>query len=196
MLCKGGPRHGLPCAPQDSAVLGAAYPTSHDCPPPPGALGSAYIGALPIPFNLTTDPTGTLAANHKVASFINGQEVFCGFCSNFAGTVWKNPPFACTTNAMCAAGAGTGCPGTVACNTCKQRTSGAFGTASASPGAEHEITLFGSPAGACLADLAPHASTLVSAFCIPPAYNATVDANGDLPGPGATALGGTSQLFP
>jgi hypothetical protein len=36
----------------------------------------------------------------------------------------------------------------------------------------------------------------VSAFCIPPAFNATVDANGDLPGPGATALGGQAQLIP
>ena len=32
--CNGGPRSGLPCTPADSASLGAAYPTSHDCPPP------------------------------------------------------------------------------------------------------------------------------------------------------------------
>src|SRR6185503_4518128 len=80
--CKGGPRHGLGCTPEDSAGLGAAYPTSHDCPPPPGPLGSAYIGALPIPFNLTTDPTGTTPAAHKLATQMNFQEVFCGFCSN------------------------------------------------------------------------------------------------------------------
>jgi hypothetical protein len=183
----------MACVP-GSGALGEAYPTSHDCPPPPGALGSAYIGALPIPFNLTTDPTGTQAANHKVAEQINGQEVFCGFCTNVAGTVFKNPPTPCSSNANCAGV--TGCPGTLPCGTCKQRTSGAFGTASVNPGSEHEISLFGSPAGACIADGEPHESTLVSAFCIPPAYNATVDANGDLPGPGATALIGSTQLIP
>jgi hypothetical protein len=191
--CKGGPRHGLICTP-GSGPLGDAYPTSHDCPPPPGVLGSNYIGALPIPFNLTTDSTGALPANNKVAGHVNGHELFCGFCANNAGTVWRNPPVACTSNANCVGL--TGCPGTLGCTSCRQRTSGAFGTASANPGAEHEIKVFGSQANACLADGAPHAATLVSAFCIPPAYNATVDANGDLPGPGATALIGTSQLFP
>jgi hypothetical protein len=192
-LCMGGPRHGLACTPGSSA-LGEAYPTSHDCPPPPGAVGAQYVGALPIPFNLTTDSTGTTAAAHKVATQMNGQEVFCGFCANTAGTVWKNPPVACASNAGCTGV--TGCPGTLPCGSCRQRTSGAFGTASNNPGSEHEITLFGSPAGICLSDQMPHASTLVSAFCIPPAFNATVDANGDLPGPGATALIGQSQLIP
>jgi hypothetical protein len=58
------------------------------------------------------------------------------------------------------------------------------------------LSITGASAGACLADGAPHAATLVSAFCIPPAYNATVDANGDLPGPGAVSLPGQSQLVP
>src|SRR5206468_1311564 len=48
--CAGGPNHLLNCTPGDSASLGDAYPTSHDCPPPPGPLGATYIGALPIPF--------------------------------------------------------------------------------------------------------------------------------------------------
>jgi len=195
--CWGGPKHDQPCTPDDSASLGAAYPTSHDCPPPPGPLSANYIGALPIPFGLTTSNTGTDPKQHKVADNTeNGQERFCGFCSNRAGTVWKKPALACSNNAFCAANGGTGCPGATACNTCRQRTGGAFGTATPSPGTEHEITEIGSPAGVCISDGAAHNSTLVSVFCIPPAFNATVDANGDLPGPGAVALKGQAQLIP
>jgi len=36
----------------------------------------------------------------------------------------------------------------------------------------------------------------VSIFCIPPTFNATVDAAADLPGPGAVSLAGTAQLLP
>ena len=42
----------------------------------------------------------------------------------------------------------------------------------------------------------PHASILAGIFCIPPSYNSTVDAAGDLPGPGAIALTGEAQLLP
>jgi hypothetical protein len=38
------------------------------------------------------------------------------------------------------------------------------------------------------------ASTLVSIFCIQPTFDATVDAAGDLRGPGAVSLVGTAQL--
>jgi hypothetical protein len=51
----------------------------------------------------------------------------------------------------------------------------------------------GAPAGD-LTDSAPHASTLVSIFCIPPTFNATIDAAANLPGPGAVALPGSSEL--
>ena len=196
--CWGGSRHDMPCTPGDSASLGAAYPTSHDCPPPPGPLGAQYVGALPVPFALTTDDTGTDPKAHKVADNTqnSGQERFCGFCANSSGTVFKNPPLACPDNAFCAANGGTGCPSAgTACNSCRQRTGGAFGTASTSPGSEHEITEIGSPAGVCLDDGLPHDATLVSVFCIPPSFNPTVDANGDLPGPGAVALSGVTQLL-
>jgi hypothetical protein len=187
-LCQGGPRHGLACHP-DTSALNAAYPTSHDCPPPPGPLGSNYIGALPIPFNLTTG-TQTSTANN---TNLTGQEVFCGFCGAAFSPTFHNPPVPCANDAACTGV--TGCPGTVACSRCKQRDSGAFNLGPA-PGTEHVISVTGSAAGQCLADGAPHAATLVSAFCIPPAFNATVDANGDLPGPGAVSLPGQSQLVP
>jgi len=195
-LCQGGPRHGLACTP-DTSALSDAYPTSHDCPPPPGPLTANYIGALPIPFALTTDPSGTSTAQHKVANNTNlsGQEVFCGFCGAQFSPTFRNPPLPCTTDAECAGV--IGCPGATACNRCKQRDSGAFGpSVSPAQGTEHEITLRGSAAGVCLASPGPHAATLVSAFCIPPAYNSTVDANGDLPGPGAVSLPGMTELVP
>jgi hypothetical protein len=187
-LCQGGPRNGLACHPGTSA-LNAAYPTSHDCPPPPGAGTSNYIGALPIPFNLTTGNQTSTADNTGAV----GQEVFCGFCGSAFGPTFHNPPMACANDAACTGV--TGCPGTTACSRCKQRDSGAFNLGPA-PGTEHVISVTGSSAGVCLADAAPHAATLVSAFCIPPAYNATVDANGDLPGPGAVSLPGMATLVP
>jgi hypothetical protein len=195
-LCQGGPRHGLACHP-DTSVLSAAYPTSHDCPPPPGPLGGNYIGALPIHFNLSTgNQTMTSLLPSDVTNH-SGQELFCGFCAAPLGQNFHNPAVSCTHDSDCTGV--TGCPGTAACSRCKQRDSGFCGTSVPSnpnPGDEHVISVTGSSAGACLADAAPHAATLVSAFCIPPAFNATVDANGDIPGPGVVSLPGMSQLIP
>ena len=97
---------------------------------------------------------------------------------------WPAPadPIACTNNA--------GCPAEYP--DCVQRSAGAFGPAG---GGARTITETGSPAGD-LTDGAPHASTLASIFCIQPTFNATVDAAGDLPGPGAVTLQGQAQLLP
>ena len=82
---------------------------------------------------------------------------------------------------------------TAAPNTsCRQRNSGAFGP---NGGPARTITETGTQP-ACLTDGMPHSATLVSVFCIPPSYNSTVDAAGDLPGPGAVALTGEAQLLP
>jgi hypothetical protein len=177
--CQGGPNNGQPCTPGSSA-LGDAYPTSHDCPPPGG---NAFIGTLPIPFALTTDPSGTASQETKSSTLRNNQNVFCGFCgSAFAPTFEGPPAHACTADSDC-----TTAPFTA----CKQRTSGAFGH-----GEGTGISEKGAPAGVCIGDGAAHATTLVSVFCIPPAFNATVDANADLPGPGAVALPGMATLQP
>ena len=61
--CNGGPNQGAPCTPGDSASLGSAYPTSHDCPPASGA----FIGSLPIPFALSVDKLMQLLATPTVA---------------------------------------------------------------------------------------------------------------------------------
>ncbi len=186
-VCHGGPNNGLACTPADSA-LNDSFPTTHDCPPP----AVADIGGLPIAFALTTGTTS------KTAQTISGQNnVFCGFCRDvnnlgsgcFAGdqtAACPDPkptaPIACT--------APTDCP--AAYPDCQQRNAGAFGPAG---GGAHTITETGSPAGA-VSDGGGHPSTLVSIFCIQPTFNATVDAAGDLPGPGAVSLPGTAQLLP
>ncbi len=213
--CHGGPNDGLACTPADSA-LSQSFPTTHDCPPP--AVND--IGGLPIAFALTTGTTS------KTAQAISGQlNVFCGFCRdiNAAGTgcfegdsapgcpansgcIGAGNPFNCCTGVgagscdqtapkPCFIGSGspTACTdGNGAWPDCQQRNPGAFGPAG---GGARTITETGAPAGT-LSDGAGHASTLVSIFCIQPTFNATVDAAGDLPGPGAVSLPGTAQLLP
>jgi hypothetical protein len=100
-------------------------------------------------------------------------------------------PTPCTADANCSSfTSGCGAGGNLACNRCRQRTSGAFGA-----GAAQTITENGLSPETCIATGA-HDARLVSVFCIPPAFDTTVDANGDLPGPGAVSLPGTLQLLP
>jgi hypothetical protein len=54
--------------------------------------------------------------------------------------------------------------------------------------------MFGAPPQGSLADLAPHAMTQVGTFCVPPTFIPTVDANVDLPGPGAISIPGQIQV--
>ncbi len=173
-VCNGGANDGLSCTPGDSALNGD-YPTSHDCPPPPGK----FLGNLPIAFNLTT---GTL----KVTAFDTTAQsnVFCGFCANTAGTAFKNPPVSCTSSTDCAAVTGF--------TRCRQKDAGAF----SGDDIARTINLTGSPAAGGVTGGAPVPSTLVTAFCIPPTFNPLVDSAADLPGPGATTLIGTTQLLP
>jgi hypothetical protein len=81
---------------------------------------------------------------------------------------------------------GPACSGTF--ESCEQRNNGAFGPAG---GANRTIVAIGS-ATSLLGGPAP--GTLVSVFSIPPTFDSTVDAAGDLPGPGAVALPGTAAL--
>ena len=215
--CHGGgasSNEGLPCTPGSSA-LNAGFPTSHDCPPP--ALMN--IGGLPIAFALGTG-TNTMTA----AATLSGQgNVFCGYCRDIntaaaTGCFRGDPDPGCPHNATCTAaglpfncctGFTTGtcdpqvitpCTSAATCAAiaggawpdCQQRNPGAFGP---SGGGARSITQTGSPAGT-LNDGAGHASTLVSNFCIQPTFNATVDAAGDLPGPGSVSLPGIAQLLP
>ena len=172
--CQAGPNTGQPCTPVDSASLGAAYPTSHDCPP----AAAAFVGSLPIGFNLSSGTQTRNSADLSAQPF-----VFCGFCGQQFAPNFQGPPAVpCTSDAQCT---NTTFP------KCRQRTSGAFGQ-----GPARTITENGVPANACISDGAKHNSTLVSVFCIPPAFNATVDSAADLPGPGAVGLPGQAQFLP
>jgi hypothetical protein len=212
--CHGGGNDGAACTPSSSPIS-ASFPTTHDCPPP----AVANIGGLPIAFALTTG-TKSLTAVNNTASGQNN--VFCGFCRDInagaTGCFEGDPGAGCPHNAdctaagvpfLCCSGAGAGtcdqpppsktCASNTECTDgngtwpdCEQRNPGAFGPAG---GGARTINETGAPAGT-LSDKAGHASTLVSIFCIPPTFNATVDAAGDLPGPGAVSLPGTAQLLP
>jgi hypothetical protein len=80
---------------------------------------------------------------------------------------------------------GAACSGTF--ESCEQRNNGAFGPAG---GANRTITAVGN---AMSIIGGPAAGTLVSIFSIRPTFDPTVDAAGDLPGPGVVALPGTAQ---
>jgi hypothetical protein len=193
--CHGGPNDGNACAPADTGI-NQGFPTSHDCPPP--AVNS--IGGLPIAFDLVTG-TKTATAVNNTASAQN--QIFCGYCRDvnnlgsgcFAGDQTAGCPTPLQPSPIQCENLGTGglnaaCPATYP--DCEERSGGAFGPAG---GGAHTITETGSPAGN-MTDGASHASTLASIFCIQPTFNATVDAAGDLPGPGAVTLQGKAQLLP
>jgi hypothetical protein len=172
--CQGGPNNGSACTP-GSTDLGDPYPTSHDCPPDP----NAFLGALPIGFNLSTGEQTRSAVDQPAQ-----PNVFCGFCATVAG-VFSNPAVPCTSDAQCTTGNFT---------RCRQRSPGAFSTDVSTFATARTITATGEEAGLCLADGAPADTTLVSVFCIPPTFNGLVDGSADLPGPGAVALIGEASL--
>jgi hypothetical protein len=173
----------MACTP-GGADLGAAYPTSHDCPP----ASSTLIGNVPFPFALTsgiTSWTATPATNDTEVE-PNQARVFCGYCRDADITgLFQSPAKLCWTNGMAA---GSAC--TQPNETCEQRTMGAFGP---NGGAVRTITTVGAAAGS-LVDHAPHAGTLTSVFCVQPLYDPLADAALDLPGPAAVSLRGTIQI--
>jgi hypothetical protein len=175
-VCDGGGNNGMACTPQ-SSDLGEAFPTSHDCPP---ALNSS-IGSIPIGFALST---GTVS--YTAVPSGTQPRVFCGYCRDADRTLsFQNPAVKCLENGMTTAT----CAGQPF-ESCQQQTYGAFGPGG---GSVSTITGLGTPAGD-LNDSAGHPSTLVSVFCIPPTFNATIDAAANLPGPGAVALPGNTAL--
>jgi hypothetical protein len=181
-LCFGGPNNGMACT--AGADLGAAYPTSQDCPPNPGD----FIGTFELPFTLGTSAltwTGTPATNDTEIE-LNQLRVFCGYCRDVDNTGgFQSPPKLCWQNGMA-----VGSPCAQPNETCEQRTNGAFGP---NGGAVRTISETGSPAGS-LADHAAHATTLASIFCIEHTFDPTIDLANDIPGPGAVSLQGTVQV--
>jgi cysteine-rich repeat protein len=184
--CLGGPNHNQACTPGTSALPGAGtdpndtpYPTSHDCPPP-----GTPVGTLPIGFALTTET----ATKPGVASGSQAR-VFCGFCRDTDGTFYfEGDPnglggalHPCASNADC----------TQPWESCEQNNTGAFHQGNAAMIVENGVRAAG------ITDhTSTHVSRLVSVFCIPPTFNAAIDATADLPGPGAVSLPGVAQLLP
>jgi len=172
--CRGGANNGMACTPHTSD-LGVSYPTSNDCPP----LAFTQLGTIPLMTEMTTGP----ATNQARVSGTQAR-VFCGYCRDADGTLnFRNPPTVCFENSSW-----LGCVQPE--ESCEQRTMGAFGP---NGGGAELIELTGTPSG-CLANRAAHSATAVAGICIPPTFSATVDAAGDLPGPGAFSLTGDLQL--
>ena len=174
--CIGGPRNGMACA-GAGTDLGAAYPTSHDCPPPPGA----FVGTLAVPITLATGGGSLTAADTDGPG---GQPpVFCGYCRRpDPPNAFESPPRRCDASDDC-----TASPFTL----CQQRSAGAFHLGMAT-----SVTALGRAPDACLTDGMPHPTTLGAAFCVPPSDDVLVDGALDLPGPGAVSLRGVAQLLP
>ena len=184
--CVAGPNNGMACVAGTSAI-NASFPTSNDCPPDP----MFNIGTLPVNFALTSGSltwSGTTATNDTGSTTSVQNRVFSGFCRDADGTgafAGSTPATAqlCWENGMAA---GAACSGEF--ESCEQRTNGAFGPAG---GANRTIVAVGNSTSLLGG---PAAGTLVSIFTIRPTFDPTVDAAGDLPGPGAVALPGTASL--
>ena len=185
--CIGGPNDGLPCTPGNTDQGGtlAQYPSSHDCPPDP----MLNVGTIPVNLLLSTGSlswTGTVATNDTGNTVSAQSRVFCGYCRDKNGTTAFEQPFKqCWENGV---SQGSAC--TEPFESCEQRDHGAFGPAGQ---AVKTITVQGTPAGNTF-DGASHPAKVAGIFCIPPTFDPTVDASGNLPGPGATALNGVTEL--
>jgi hypothetical protein len=185
--CIGGANNSMSCT-AGTGTLGGnpSYPTSNDCPPDP----MFNIGTLPVAFSLSTGSvswTGTPATNDTGSSASVQNRVFSGFCRDADGTgafAGSTPATAqpCWENGMAV---GAACSGTF--ESCEQKNNGAFGPAG---GANRTIIAIGN--GMSIIG-GPAAGTLVGVFSIRPTFDPTVDAAGDLPGPGAVAIPGTAQ---
>jgi hypothetical protein len=209
--CIGGPSDTASCTPGSSGPsdLDVGFPTSHDCPPQPSQSITDAIGGLPVALALTSGTSTLIGVDQP-----EGRRTFCGYCRDVSvegsncfdgdpdpGMVQGCPDSSAQANCDPDSGTTTGCGNAVACSddsgctapyeSCTQRNPGAF-----SNGATTVIETFGETDGACLGDGALHSANVVSTFCIPPTFDATVDAAGDLPGPGATMLQGDAQLVP
>jgi hypothetical protein len=179
--CIGGPNNGMSCT-NGTTAINSAYPTSHDCPPDE----TFNIGTLPIAFGLSS---GTIT--WEAVPGLGGStqaRVFSGYCRDADDTgAFESPAVHCLENGMTSGGDLAACDPMGVFEACEQRNQGAFGPAG---GGNKTITAIGSAASILGG---PAAATLVSIFSVPPTFNATVDAAGDLPGPGAVAIPGTAQ---
>ena len=191
--CVGGANAMGACTP-DTTAIDSAYPTSNDCPP----AASDFVGSIPVALNLSSGTvawTGTIATNDTGSTASVQGRVFSGYCRDLAlpggsgsfdaDVAPGNQSRKCWENGMA-----VGSPCSEADNgaeTCEQRTHGAFGPNGGNirtvRAIGNSMSILGGPSPA----------TLVSVFSIAPIFDATMDANMDLPGPGAVVLPGTAR---
>jgi hypothetical protein len=218
--CIGGINHGSTCTP-GSSKLSAAFPTSHDCQVNPSLNITPIRAPRSFTFDLTTSTVELQGVDQPTCA-----RTFCGYCRDvldegsycFDGdpddgrTPQSCPESVAQPTCQPASGSTAGCGNAIPCTdagcrtgipciddsdctapyeSCAQRSPGAF-----SSGASTVITVSGSTDGGCLGDGAIHTATLVSAFCISPHFDSTVDGGGDLPGPGAAMLQVEAVLSP
>jgi hypothetical protein len=182
--CIGGPNNGMACTP-GTTTLNGSYPTSQDCPPDPMLL----VSTLTLAPTLTTGNvtwTGTIATNDTGSTISMQTRVFCGYCRDVDSTnQFQSPAQQCWENDVAV---GPSCSGTF--ESCEQRIQGAFG-----PGGSNvkTITAIGQPSGDVCTPTGAH---LASILCMPPLFNATIDASFDLPGPAASVVDATAQFCP
>jgi hypothetical protein len=219
--CAGGAEHSMPCTgdsdcPGSTCVTGcSSYPTSLDCPPHP----LTDIGGLLLSVGLTTG-TSTLSADAggNLCGWCRDKIIESSLCFEgcFEGDEDDGPPpgtSGCPDSATIACrpatfyGPGGGdpadmveCHDPVPCRTdadctppyetCEQRNPGAWRDATI-----RNATYQGTPAGN-LTDRLEHPAAIVDAFCIPPNFDATLDASSDLPGPGGLSTDVIARLSP
>jgi hypothetical protein len=183
--------------------VGMNCTTGADCPG--GGTCALFIGDIPIALNPLTTGTSTLS---------NAQGTFCpsqttsqkgAFRSDIcvSGTNSGKPCTSATATADC--GAGVSCRAGTLNNYCVGGTNDGKGCVLSTDcgggtcgkaGAQVQlIRALGTPAGPLTLNTALPIK-LASAFCVAATTNPTVNANANLPGPGATILVGSITLLP
>jgi hypothetical protein len=147
--------------------------------------------------------SGTIVRNAEdLNELAGGERVFAGFCrdSTGAGTLCfeGDTDGSCPSAIPPAEGNAVPCDSDADCTdadeyeSCAQHNVGAFSRSTTT-----QINVYGASDGQCLGDGAAHATTLTSAFDIPPTFRSLIDMSfSDLPGPGAVTLQGAVQLSP
>jgi hypothetical protein len=176
-----------------------------------GATCAQFIGNIPISLNPLTTATSSLS---------NSGGIFCpsqtatqkGAFNSAICQTGANSGKPCTNNTTASApdvancGAGVNCrPGNLA-NYCSAGTNNGMGCVTASDcgtggtcvkaGTQVQLIQEVGVATGALTVGVPKAIKLGAAFCVGATTNPTVNANANLPGPGATSVVGTITLLP
>jgi hypothetical protein len=225
-VCEGSPNQGAACvslnpngltgacpAPAAIAGLNRCYKGTNsgnqctggtDCP---GGICAQFVGDIPISLNPLT--TGTASLSSATGTMCPGQltNQKGAFKSDICQTGANSgkPCTAATVAADC--GAGVACRVGTNNNYCNGGTNdgkgcivstdcGTGGVCTKAGTLAQVVKTTGMPAGLLQHTMDPKAIKIGSAFCVPTTTNQAVNANANLPGPGATVLVGNIKLIP